>query len=127
MPTYFFIVSTSPYLLISDLGIDLRVGNGGMSHHLSDALNWHSCFQCQRTEAMPCKVPSLRRANTTSQAHSFEVREVCEKHFSSAHTIQDYRNKGIIPYTQIAGKILYRLSDINQPFQENFINRSLYR
>ncbi|MDO4771933.1 MAG: DNA-binding protein, partial [Porphyromonas sp.] len=27
-----------------------------------------------------------------------------------------------IPYTQIAGKILYRLSDINQLLQENYKN-----
>ena len=38
-------------------------------------------------------------------------REVCEHLFVSPRTLQDYRDRGIIPYTQIAGKILYRLSD----------------
>lgn len=47
-------------------------------------------------------------------------REVCERLFFSPRTLQDYRDKGIIPYTQIAGKILYRLSDINQLLQENY-------
>ena len=47
-------------------------------------------------------------------------REVCERLFVSPRTLQDYRNKGIIPYTQIAEKILYRLSDINQLLQENY-------
>ncbi|GAD06670.1 Helix-turn-helix domain [Porphyromonas crevioricanis] len=47
-------------------------------------------------------------------------REVCERLFISPHTLQDYRDKGIIPYTQIAGKILYRLSDINRLLQENY-------
>ena len=47
-------------------------------------------------------------------------REVCERLFVSPRTLQDYRNKGIIPYTQIAGKILYRLSDINRLLQENY-------
>ena len=37
-------------------------------------------------------------------------REVCEHLFVSPRTLQDYRDRGIIPYTQIAGKILYRLS-----------------
>ncbi|MDO4722602.1 helix-turn-helix domain-containing protein [Porphyromonas circumdentaria] len=46
-------------------------------------------------------------------------REVCERLFISPRTLQDYRDKGIIPYTQIAGKILYRLSDINQLLQES--------
>ena len=31
-------------------------------------------------------------------------REVCERLFVSPRTLQDYRDKGIIPYTQIAGK-----------------------
>ena len=47
-------------------------------------------------------------------------REVCERLFLSPRTLQDYRDKGIIPYTQIAGKILYRLSDINRLLQENY-------
>ena len=47
-------------------------------------------------------------------------REVCEHLFISPRTLQDYRDKGIIPYTQIAGKILYRLSDINRLLQENY-------
>ena len=47
-------------------------------------------------------------------------REVCERLFVSPHTLQDYRDKGIIPYTPIAGKILYRLSDINRLLQENY-------
>ena len=47
-------------------------------------------------------------------------REVCEQLFVSPRTLQDYRDKGIIPYTQIAGKILYRLSDINSLLQENY-------
>ena len=45
-------------------------------------------------------------------------REVCERLFLSPRTLQDYRDKGIIPYTQIAGKILYRLSDINRILSE---------
>lgn len=47
-------------------------------------------------------------------------REVCERLFVSPRTLQDYRDKGIIPYTQIAGKILYKLSDINRLLQENY-------
>lgn len=47
-------------------------------------------------------------------------REVCEHLFISPHTLHDYRDKGFIPYTQITGKILYRLSDINRLLQENY-------
>ena len=54
-------------------------------------------------------------------------REVCERLFLSPRTLQDYRDKGIIPYTQIAGKVLYRLSDINRILSENYVNRNLHR
>ena len=54
-------------------------------------------------------------------------REVCERLFLSPLTLQDYRDKGIIPYTKIAGKILYRLSDINRILSENYVNRNLHR
>lgn len=47
-------------------------------------------------------------------------REVCEHLFISPRTLQDYRDKSIIPYIQIAGKILYRHSDINRLLQENY-------
>ncbi|ATS06345.1 DNA-binding protein [Porphyromonas gingivalis] len=47
-------------------------------------------------------------------------RDVCERLFISPRTLQDYRDKGIIPYTQIAGKILYKLSDIDRLLQENY-------
>lgn len=54
-------------------------------------------------------------------------REVCERLFISPRTLQDYRDKGVIPYTQIAGKVLYRLSGINRLLQENYTNRGLHR
>ena len=54
-------------------------------------------------------------------------REVCERLFVSPRTLQDYRDKGIIPYTQIAGKILYRLSDINSLLQENYRRESSWK
>lgn len=51
-------------------------------------------------------------------------REVCERLSISPRTLQDYRDKSIILYTQIAGKILYRLSDINRLLQENYVKRN---
>lgn len=54
--------------------------------------------------------------------------DVCRILNISKRTLQHYRDKGIVPYTQIAGKILYRLSDINRLLQENYClqNKSLY-
>lgn len=38
----------------------------------------------------------------------------------SRRTLQDYRNNGILPYTQVGGKILYRASDIEQTLMNGY-------
>ena len=47
-------------------------------------------------------------------------KEVCEQLYISPRTLQDYRDRKIIPYTQFAGKILYRASDLEKMLQENY-------
>ena len=69
-----------------------------------------------------------KRVRTTAQTHRplfdgelyLTGREVCERLFISPRTLQDYRDKGIIPYTQIAGKILYKLSNLEKLLEENY-------
>ena len=43
----------------------------------------------------------------------------------SRRTLQDYRNNGILPYTQVGGKILYRTSDIERTLMKE--NKEAYR
>ena len=38
----------------------------------------------------------------------------------SRRTLQDYRNNGILPYTQVGGKILYRTSDIERTLMKEY-------
>jgi len=47
-------------------------------------------------------------------------KEVCERLYISSRTLQDYRDKRIIPYTQFAGKILYKASDLEKILEENY-------
>ena len=47
-------------------------------------------------------------------------REVCERLSISPRTLQDYRDRRIIPYTQFAGKILYKESDLEKMLEENY-------
>lgn len=35
-------------------------------------------------------------------------------------TLQDYRNNGILPYTRIGGRILYRASDIERTLMDEY-------
>ena len=52
--------------------------------------------------------------------HFLTGKEVCEKLYISPRTLQDYRDKGIIPYTQFAGKILYKASDLERLLDEHY-------
>ena len=47
-------------------------------------------------------------------------KEVCEQLYISPRTLQDYRDRKIIPYTQFAGKILYKASDLEKMLEENY-------
>ena len=52
--------------------------------------------------------------------HFLTGKEVCERLYISPRTLQDYRNRKIIPYTQFAGKILYKASDLEKTLEENY-------
>ena len=47
-------------------------------------------------------------------------KEVCERLYISPRTLQDYRNRKVIPYTQFAGKILYKASDLEKMLELNY-------
>ena len=62
-------------LLVGDLGVDLRAGNGRMSHHLGDAFYRNTCLQSQRTEAVAADMVGQRSTNATRQTYGFETTE----------------------------------------------------
>ena len=47
-------------------------------------------------------------------------KEVCDRLHISSCSLQDYRDRKIIPYTQFAGKILYKASDLEKMLEENY-------
>ena len=57
--------------------------------------------------------------------HFLTDKEVCERLYISPRTLQDYRDRKIIPYTQFAGKILYKASDLNSMLEENYRNNNI--
>lgn len=52
--------------------------------------------------------------------HFLTGKEVCEWLYVSPRTLQDYRDRRIIPYTQFAGKILYKASDLEKMLDEKY-------
>ena len=52
--------------------------------------------------------------------HFLTGKEVCERLYISPRTLQDYRDRKIIPYTQFAGKILYKALDLERLLEKNY-------
>jgi len=52
--------------------------------------------------------------------HYLTGKDVCERLYISPRTLQDYRDRKIIPYTQFAGKILYKASDLERLLDEHY-------
>ncbi|KAA6340895.1 hypothetical protein EZS27_011262 [termite gut metagenome] len=48
--------------------------------------------------------------------------EVCEMLHLSSRTLQDYRDKGMIAFYKLEGKILYKMSDIQQMLEKNYFD-----
>ncbi|WP_449032844.1 helix-turn-helix domain-containing protein [Porphyromonas sp.] len=66
----------------------------------------------------------MRDIRCEAQSLRLMTGDVCRILNIRKRTLQHYRDKDIIPYTQIAGKILYRLSDINRLLQKNYVKRN---
>ena len=54
--------------------------------------------------------------------HFLTGKEVCKRLYISPRTLQDYRDRRIIPYTQFAGKILYKVSDLERLLEDSHKN-----
>lgn len=52
--------------------------------------------------------------------HFLTSKDVCERLYISPRTLRDYRDRRIIPYTQFAGKILYKVSDLEKLLDEHY-------
>ena len=57
--------------------------------------------------------------------HFLTGKEVCEQLYISLRTLQDHRDRRIIPYTQFAGKTLYKASDLEKILMMNYKNNNL--
>ena len=76
-----------------------------------------------------------RRIKEVAQTHKplFGVgrfltgKEVCERLYISPRTLQGYRDRRIIPYTQFAGKILYKESDLERMLKNSYREKDKMR
>ena len=59
--------------------------------------------------------------------HFLTGKEVSERLYISPRTLQDYRDRRIIPYTQFAGKILYKVSDLERMLKNSYREKDKMR
>ena len=52
--------------------------------------------------------------------HFLTGKEVCERLYISPRTLQNYRDRRVVPYTQFAGKILYKASDLERILEDGY-------
>ena len=76
-------------------------------------------------EQLDSMLDGIESMNEKSKASFGNERFMTDKEVSawlkvSRRTLQDYRNNGILPYTQVGGKILYRASDIEKTLMKGY-------
>ena len=78
-------------------------------------------------EDLSSRVEKIRDNNKPSLdgERYYTDKELAVKLKVSRRSLQDYRNNGILSYTQIGGKILYRASDIERVLMDGY--REAYR
>lgn len=78
-------------------------------------------------ENLSKRVEKIRNDNKPSLdgERYYTDKELAVKLKVSRRSLQDYRNNGILPYTRIGGKILYRASDIERTLMDGY--REAYR
>lgn len=78
-------------------------------------------------ESLSNRVEKIRDNNKPSLdgERYYTDKELAVKLKVSRRSLQDYRNNGILPYTRIGGRILYRASDIERTLMDEY--REAYR
>ena len=78
-------------------------------------------------ESLSNRVEKIRDNNKPSLdgERYYTDKELAVKLRVSRRSLQDYRNNGILPYTRIGGRILYRASDIERTLMDEY--REAYR
>lgn len=62
-----------------------------------------------------------RRASLSDELF-LDNNEVCKMLRLSSRTLQDYRDKGLIAFYKLEGKILYKMSDIHKMLENNYFD-----
>jgi len=65
------------------------------------------------------KLDDRKNANPLSEVW-LDIQEACQLLKISKRTLQSYRDNGILPFSQIGGKIYFRTSDIEEHLNRHY-------
>ena len=68
-------------------------------------------------------IKKIQRLNPLSEMW-LDISEVCQLLKISKRTLQSYRDLGVLPFSQIAGKIYFKASDIDKYLNDHYIKVS---
>ncbi len=66
------------------------------------------------------ELETLKKQSALSETW-LDNQDVCEMLHISKRTLQNYRDNGILPYSQIGGKIYYKASDIDKHLENHYV------
>jgi len=73
-----------------------------------------------KLEIITSQLDKLGKQNPLSEKW-LDNQDVCIILKISTRTLQNYRDKGILPFSQISNKIYYKASDIEKHLEDNYI------
>ena len=73
-----------------------------------------------KLEKITSQLDALGKQNSLSEKW-LDNQEVCTILKISTRTLQNYRDKGILAFSQISNKIYYKVSDIEKHLEDNYI------
>jgi len=74
----------------------------------------------EKMDSIEKKLDDNKSANPLTEAW-LDIQEVCQLLKISKRTLQSYRDNGILPFSQIGGKIYFRASDIEAHLNRHYV------
>ena len=72
-----------------------------------------------KIDKLESKIDKLSKQNPLDDTW-LDIQDVCQLLKISKRTLQSYRDKGVLPFSQNGSKIYYKASDIQQYLDDNY-------
>ncbi|MEI6900551.1 MAG: helix-turn-helix domain-containing protein [Bacteroidota bacterium] len=63
----------------------------------------------------------LKQGNTPFSETWLDIMETCAMLRVSKRTLQNYRDDGILPFSQVGGKIYFKVADLEQHLSKHYV------